>query len=520
MKEKKIRILILVCATLLLLLAASAAMADGGIINPNQARIWELERITKEQQEKTIQHEGVSVNDSNGPITFTEIVKPSLDGKGEWRISYNNQYYGTPISTTIRLSMKDYSSNYSTVYSIDCDGFPSYVSTCTIVSGGDYEFSVWVKSTTSGNGAFMSSVTFSIADDNSHTSLTEKVASVAESCKRNTQWETALAIHDWLIRNVYYDTDFHYYGADMILRGYGVCDGYSKAYYMICKKAGITIYRVTNINHAWNALYLDNNWYYIDCTWDDPHGAKTAVSGDERHDYFCLNTELLSLDHPKPWDWTDTTERTSTALDDNYFVRRGEWKKIGNRYNGTTYSDAISNQIAANCGGNYISFGGFYYLSDEHDYGWYLSYPLRTEIVRSWTLLAYAMSRTPMYIPGFGSINIDVWLNESDKCFMYSIKEYVGTGTGTLTLPARLTAINEESFAYTQASTVIIPAGCTRIGRNAFYGSNVHRVYIPTSVTSIDENAFSGCSSVLILCDSNSAAQSFAMNHDILWHYK
>ena len=522
MNGKKIRIVILVCsALLLLLLAASAAMADGGIVNPNQARVWEFERIanSKSMNHTPYNDEGVH-DDGIQAVTFTSATAPMLGGKGSWWISYNSQVYGTPISTTISLSMKDYSNNYSTVYSVDYDGFPTYVSTCTIVSGGEYEFCVWVKSTTSGNGCFMDSVIFSIADDSAHTSLVEKVASVAANCKRSTQWETALAIHDWLITNVYYDTDLHYYGADMILRGYGVCDGYAKAYFMICKKAGIKVYRVTNVNHAWNALYLDNNWYYIDCTWDDPAGAKTAISGNEGHDFFCLNTELLGLDHPKPWDWTDTTERTCTALDNNYFIRRGEWNKIGNRYNGTTYSDAISNQIAANRGGNFIPFGDFFYFSDEHDYGLYLSYPLQTGIVRSWTLLAYAMSRQPMYIPGFGSIDIDVWINESDRCFMYSIKEYAGTGAGTLILPARLTAINEETFAYTQASTVIIPEGCTRIGKNAFYGSNVHRVYIPSSVTSIDNEAFSGCSSVLILCDSDSSAMSFAMNNGFLWHYK
>ena len=519
-----IRIRILFIGLFLFLLTVSFAMAEGGIINPNQAQIWELER------QANLLRRGSDTNGETGvydgtveAITFTEIITPTLGGKGTWSISYNTQYYGTPIKAKVRLAMKDYSSNYTTVYSMDYDYFPSSVSSCTIVSGGEYEFSVWVQSTTSGSGSYAGFVYFTVADDSAHTSLTEKVASVVASCRADTQWQTALNLHDWITSHVYYDTTYHYYGADMILRGYGVCDGYAKAYYMMCKKAGIPVYRITNSDHAWNALQLDGKWYYIDSTWDDPAGATTAVSGSEHHDYFCLNTALLELDHPRPWEWTNATEKKLTALDNNYYIRRNDWQGIGNRYydnnayRWTTYSEAIANQISANRGGNYISFQQFYFITDNRGYN--VTYPLRSEVVRGWTLLAYAMGRQPMNIPGFGNTNIEVRFSESDRCFLYAIKGFSIQETGTLKLPSRITAITEEAFMNTNASAVVIPKGCVAIGRNAFKGSNIHRITIPDSVTSIDATAFSGCSPLLILCPANSEAMKFAQNNGILWHY-
>ena len=134
-------------------------------------------------------------------------------------------------------------------------------------------------------------------------------------------------------------------------------------------------------------------------------------------------------------------------------------------------------------------------------------------------MLAYAISKKPMYIPGYGYVSIDVYFNESYKCFIYGLNGYTIKETGTFTLPASLTAIDEEVFLNTSASTIIIPSGCKSIGKKAFSGSNVHRIYIPESVTSIEESAFDGCSSVLIFCNYDSEARAFAQDHNILWHY-
>ena len=54
----------------------------------------------------------------------------------------------------------------------------------------------------------------------------------------------------------------------------GVCQGYSMAYGWMLDKLGIENYYTSSddpqLNHGWNMVYLDNEPYYVDVTWDDP----------------------------------------------------------------------------------------------------------------------------------------------------------------------------------------------------------------------------------------------------------
>ena len=54
-------------------------------------------------------------------------------------------------------------------------------------------------------------------------------------------------------------------------------------------------YKVVSENHVWNAVYINNAWYHLDLTWDDP-----ILSNGENvleHSYFLITTEKLkSLD--------------------------------------------------------------------------------------------------------------------------------------------------------------------------------------------------------------------------------
>ncbi|MGN0633492.1 MAG: transglutaminase domain-containing protein [Oscillospiraceae bacterium] len=70
-----------------------------------------------------------------------------------------------------------------------------------------------------------------------------------------------------------------------------VCEGYSRAFKVLCNKAGIPCFLVSGVanggGHMWNAAQVDGSWYYMDVTWNDPvlEGASGAVSGAERNDY-------------------------------------------------------------------------------------------------------------------------------------------------------------------------------------------------------------------------------------------
>jgi len=61
------------------------------------------------------------------------------------------------------------------------------------------------------------------------------------------------------------------YGA--LANGKAVCQGYSLAYKLLLRRAGVPVVYVgsDSMQHAWNMVQMENNgWYHVDVTWDDP----------------------------------------------------------------------------------------------------------------------------------------------------------------------------------------------------------------------------------------------------------
>ena len=107
-------------------------------------------------------------------------------------------------------------------------------------------------------------------------------------------------IHDYIINNSKYDSDrsdknIVNYKSDTaygpLFEGYAICGGYTDLMQLFLEKMNIKSYRVSSNSHIWNALYLDNEWYHIDLTWDDP----VVSDGSDYliHDYFLIKTQDL-----------------------------------------------------------------------------------------------------------------------------------------------------------------------------------------------------------------------------------
>ena len=91
--------------------------------------------------------------------------------------------------------------------------------------------------------------------------------------------EKVKAIHDWVVRNLKYDTTLTKYTAyDGLYTGSTVCQGYSLLTHKLLKGAGIPEQNrggTASDNpqgqlHAWNLVLLDGKWYHLDTTWNDP----------------------------------------------------------------------------------------------------------------------------------------------------------------------------------------------------------------------------------------------------------
>ncbi len=110
--------------------------------------------------------------------------------------------------------------------------------------------------------------------------------------------------HDYIINKTQYDkkradSKIVKYKSDnaygVIIEGIGLCGGYTDAMSLFLEKLNIKNYKVSTINHTWNRAYIDNNWYHIDLTWDDPISEDGTDVLDDK--YFMITTnELLSME--------------------------------------------------------------------------------------------------------------------------------------------------------------------------------------------------------------------------------
>lgn len=506
---------------IVLLLLTGAACAEGPV-NANQQQVREHDRRPRPLTEYYGDQEGnLQPNGSGTGGSISMIQTPTLDGEGVWSLTCYRTG-GTPVGVTAYLTMKDFSSNYTTVYMHKYDDIPATVSSCRIVTGGEYEFSVWIQYE-DGRTGYAGADYFTIRDDDEHTSLQERVKEIVSECKAGTKWKTALNLHDWLIYNVYYDQNYEYYGADMMLRGYGVCDGYSKAFHMLCERAGIPVTRAVNKDHAWNAIQIGEEWYFVDCTWDDPIGGpQEAVSGYEGHTYFCVNEAMLSTDHPKPWNW-EGTQQECTALYANYTYRSGEWEKWGPGYEWveevctvTPFTDLISGDFSLGEQTAYFQSGGDVWWTTGSEGNVYGFGPDEYKV----TILVYALNQKGVKEAGTDeTFTVDATsfgrYKDQNLALYVKLTGWKIEETGTLLLPQELAGVSENAFAGTGATTLEIQPGCGFISDGAFRDSAIRTATIPDTVAWIAEDAFEGCGR-LIFKTNNETAIQYAQEHGII----
>jgi len=104
----------------------------------------------------------------------------------------------------------------------------------------------------------------------------------------------ARLLHDWLIYNADYDYSYsNSTAAGVLLEGTGVCNSYSLAYQQLLNKAGIEntlLVGTESMDHIWNLVKIDGQWYHVDVTWDDSYRGTTAK-------YFLVTDKKISSDH-------------------------------------------------------------------------------------------------------------------------------------------------------------------------------------------------------------------------------
>lgn len=89
-----------------------------------------------------------------------------------------------------------------------------------------------------------------------------------------------------------------------MLNGKAVCFGYAVTFDYFMYVLGIEREHISGKainssdrtgNHSWNRVLLDNQWYYVDCTWDD--SVRSDGKDELQYMYFLISNEQMSKNH-------------------------------------------------------------------------------------------------------------------------------------------------------------------------------------------------------------------------------
>lgn len=145
-----------------------------------------------------------------------------------------------------------------------------------------------------------------------------------------SDYEKELAIHDWITEHSGFsmsafsrapgsdeeaDSDTPY---GVLINRNGNCWGYSSTFQLFMDMLDIecmTVYGIPNnsgVEHSWNMVKLDGEWYCVDCAWDDP------IGGIPCHTYFNVTSEYLRSGSIHRWDEASVPEAAGTAYAYDY----------------------------------------------------------------------------------------------------------------------------------------------------------------------------------------------------------
>lgn len=151
-----------------------------------------------------------------------------------------------------------------------------------------------------------------------------------------SEYDQIRFLHDWMIDNFEYDITYtaensgNIYGA--FTTGKIVCEGYARAFKYILDGLGIPCILVSGTatnstgqteTHAWNYVQIDEKWYAIDLTWDDPIIQNGGILTNEvKYKYFLRGSEQFMKNHEEDGYITPNSMKfTFPTLENQDYIR-------------------------------------------------------------------------------------------------------------------------------------------------------------------------------------------------------
>lgn len=120
----------------------------------------------------------------------------------------------------------------------------------------------------------------------------------------STDYEKLRYINNYLVDHCDYvpeaveDPDSHhaaFTAFGCLIEGRAVCEGYTNSVQLLCEMLEIPCMKVTGTayggDHIWNAVYLNDKWWMLDVTFNDPMG---NASSQDRWSYFLLDMDTFA----------------------------------------------------------------------------------------------------------------------------------------------------------------------------------------------------------------------------------
>lgn len=165
--------------------------------------------------------------------------------------------------------------------------------------------------------------------------------------------EKAIVLHDYLAVHCEYDKErlanktmpyISYTAYGVLVEHIAVCNGYALAYKYLLNQVGIDCYMVISdsMNHAWNLIVLDGEYYQVDVTWADP---TWDLTGRARHIYMFLSDKAFEKAGSGHSDWHVTSG-----------VDIVDYKATNTRYDNAFWKDSWSPLVVMEDDCYYVSF--------------------------------------------------------------------------------------------------------------------------------------------------------------------
>jgi hypothetical protein len=137
--------------------------------------------------------------------------------------------------------------------------------------------------------------------------------------------EKALVVHEYFLLNYSYDYTYDpvyegksaesYTAYGIMANKRGACNAYTEAYKYIMERLGIPCIRVisTAMDHAWNMISIDGEWYHVDVTHDDSN-----EPGNGHHMNFLRSDKgIAETGH---YGWDGGVAASSTKYDNAFWI--------------------------------------------------------------------------------------------------------------------------------------------------------------------------------------------------------